>query len=545
MAISIPKEHLETPPVSEKVGIRPAAALTVVRSATRDRILRRRAEWEYMTSSGVTTIEELSATPAEPQRPRLRIVRGNDPNDEDAPEEKPLTEIRRWAAQITHPVALTYRLICEKFTDHNLNQWRRFEHFLMPGSTEKYIRLALDRLVKVTNHEKYQYDFVVEHDPEKGYRLTKIEHTTNVEEEELNDEFDDESDDEPEKEDKQADGTGKHNNHTKILTPRDIARIPATTSAERRFRELLFDNQRLEVEEESELLERTILNKDEKAKEKLIHSYFRLIASMAMARCRKYAGYKDFWDLFNEGVIGLYDAIRTFDMQFLEKGLFSHAMTHIRSAIQRSCCNRYYTNPVRVPVNICAKIRQIEGVTQELSKDGVQPTPEEIADYIGIEIDTILMVLDIMRRKSLRETDMYNGKKAKQSDQFVRVVHRDGARSNIPEPGRNFMYKECMEVVLEALKRSRHFRKNEKLERAIYILRRLLTDDAEGTNPTLTRDVTAKDIGEEIGISDEWVRQIAVLALGILRKTFTHDDLGIESTGKKQDAIKLRNIIWN
>jgi len=139
----------------------------------------------------------------------------------------------------------------------------------------------------------------------------------------------------------------------------------------------------LTPEQEIELAKR-IEKGDLAAKEKLINSNLRLVASNA----RRYQNQGlPLADLVQEGMIGLIRAAEKFDWR---KGFrFStYATLWIRQAIQRGLENSART--IRLPVHVAQRARKIGRIERELSvRLGRDPTIEEIAEEAGLTVEEI------------------------------------------------------------------------------------------------------------------------------------------------------------
>ena len=155
---------------------------------------------------------------------------------------------------------------------------------------------------------------------------------------------------------------------------REIGRIPLLTP-----------------KEERELAKR-IAKGDEKARQRMIEANLRLVVSIA----KRYVGRSrnlSLLDLIQEGNIGLSKAVDKFNYK---KGFkFStYATWWIRQAISRALADQGRT--IRIPVHMVETITKFLKVKRRLAQQlGRDPTPEEIALEMGVDVDDILYLMRI------------------------------------------------------------------------------------------------------------------------------------------------------
>lgn len=126
------------------------------------------------------------------------------------------------------------------------------------------------------------------------------------------------------------------------------------------------------------------------AKQTLVERNLRLVKRI-VARYVKAGGSLDYDDLMQEGTIGLMHAIEMFDAS--RRVPFSHyAARWIAHYIDRAIVNTGRT--IRLPINVDQAVRSMRSVRSLLSQDlGRDPTPEEIADEMGVTARRVLELL--------------------------------------------------------------------------------------------------------------------------------------------------------
>jgi RNA polymerase primary sigma factor len=128
----------------------------------------------------------------------------------------------------------------------------------------------------------------------------------------------------------------------------------------------------------------TVIREGEEAREHLIRANVRLVVSIA----KKYRGNGvPFLDLIQEGNLGL---IRAADKYDYRRGtrFSTYATWWIRQFASRALIQQGRT--IRIPIHMSERIRKLYQTAREIEQDlGRQPTPEEIAEEMDLDLDKV------------------------------------------------------------------------------------------------------------------------------------------------------------
>lgn len=228
---------------------------------------------------------------------------------------------------------------------------------------------------------------------------------------------------------------------------------------------------------------------DELARRKLIESNLRLVIAIA----RRYTSTGvPLVDLIQEGNLGLMRAAEKFDYR---RGCHfgTYATWWIRQAVSRAAGEQ--SRLIHLPEHVATRLRRVRRVAAQLSQEnGLDPLPEQIAEACNIDLAEVVDLLSIIEQPVSLDAPVDDEARYSLADTL-----EDSTAPAPAETASQHLLGEELHRALALLT---------PRERAVITLRYGIGDG---------RSRTLLEVGKELGISRERVRQLEVVALMKLR----------------------------
>jgi RNA polymerase primary sigma factor len=240
-------------------------------------------------------------------------------------------------------------------------------------------------------------------------------------------------------------------------------------------------------EEERELARRKDAG-DEAAKKRLIESNLRLV----MAITRNYTKADvPLLDLIQEGNLGLIRAVEKFDYRLGYK-LSTYATWWIRQAITRALADQGRT--IRLPVHVADQVRRLLRSRRQLAqKLNREPTLAELARDTQQSEERVRELLELVENPVSLETPVGDGESM--YGDLIEDVHAVAPHDQTADKARRIELAGALELL------------NPRMRRVL-----ALRFGLDGETPR-----TLEEVGSELGITRERVRQLETRALRELR----------------------------
>jgi RNA polymerase primary sigma factor len=282
-----------------------------------------------------------------------------------------------------------------------------------------------------------------------------------------------------------VEGIPVHSRHVRATSPRQAL------GSEDAFQSYLRDIRGLGLlthAEEVDLAQRAAVG-DELARRRLIESNLRLVIAIA----RRYTSTGvPLTDLIQEGNLGLMRAAEKFDYR---RGCHfgTYATWWIRQAVSRAAGEQ--SRLIHLPEHVATRLRKVRRIAAQLSQEnGLDPLPEQIAEACNIDVNEVIDLLGIIEQPVSLDAPVDDEARYSLADTL-----EDSAAPAPAETASQHLLGEELHRALALLT---------PRERSVITLRYGIGDG---------RSRTLLEVGKELGISRERVRQLEVVALMKLR----------------------------
>ncbi|HST89712.1 MAG TPA: sigma-70 family RNA polymerase sigma factor [Ktedonobacterales bacterium] len=228
---------------------------------------------------------------------------------------------------------------------------------------------------------------------------------------------------------------------------------------------------------------------DTRARRRLVEANLRLV--IAIARRYTNSGVP-LIDLIQEGNLGLMRAAEKFDWR---RGCHfgTYATWWIRQAISRAAGEQ--SRLIHLPEHVATRLRKVRRVASQLSQEnGGDPLPEQIAEATGMQVEEVDDLLHVTEQPVSLDSPADSDNRLSLAD----TLEDPGIQAPADIASQHLLGEELHRALSTLTSR----------ERSVVILRYGIGDG---------RSRTLLEVGKELGISRERVRQLEMVALAKLR----------------------------
>ena len=236
---------------------------------------------------------------------------------------------------------------------------------------------------------------------------------------------------------------------------------------------------------------------DTRARRRLVEANLRLV--IAIARRYTNSGVP-LIDLIQEGNLGLMRAAEKFDWR---RGCHfgTYATWWIRQAISRAAGEQ--SRLIHLPEHVATRLRKVRRVASQLSQEnGGDPLPEQIAEATGMQVEEVDDLLHVTEQPVSLDSPADSDNRLSLAD----TLEDPGIQAPADIASQHLLGEELHRALSSLTSR----------ERSVVILRYGIGDG---------RSRTLLEVGKELGISRERVRQLEMVALAKLRMATTSQGL--------------------
>ncbi|HEY7126291.1 MAG TPA: sigma-70 family RNA polymerase sigma factor [Ktedonobacterales bacterium] len=271
--------------------------------------------------------------------------------------------------------------------------------------------------------------------------------------------------------------------------------LPGADGSEDAFQSYLHDIRGLSLisHEEEQLLARLAAAGDSRARKRLVEANLRLVIAIA----RRYVNSGvPLIDLIQEGNMGLMRAAEKFDYK---RGTHfgTYATWWIRQAVSRAAGEQ--SRLIHLPEHVATRLRKVRRIAAQLSQEnGLDPLPEQIAEAASMPIEEVDDLLHVTEQPVSLDAPADTENRYSLAD----TLEDRASQAPADVASRHLVGEELHRALSSLTSR----------ERAVVSLRYGIGDG---------RSRTLLEVGKELGISRERVRQLEMVALMKLRHVST------------------------